>query len=292
MSIPPVQIGGKWVGEGAPAFLIAEIGINHNGDVGIAKSLIDVAVRNQFDAVKFQKRSVDVVYSAEELMRPRESPFGDTNGDLKRGLEFGEGEYAEIDRYCKERGILWFASPWDAASVQFLERFNPPCHKVASACLMDPDLLAALRTTGRPVILSTGMSELSEVDAAVAALAGVPMVLLHCTSTYPCAEDEINLAVIETLRTRYRLPVGYSGHEASLMPSVMAVVGFGACAVERHITLNRSMWGSDHAASLEPKGVELLSKYIRLWPTVRGDGEKRVYASEVPVRDKLRRVRA
>jgi N-acetylneuraminate synthase len=291
MTIPTVQIGDRVVGDGQPTYLIAEIGINHNGDVDLAKKLIDVAVKYEFDAVKFQKRTVDLVYSAEELAQRRLSPFGDTNGELKHGLEFGLEEYAEIDRYCREQGIQWFASPWDWKSVAFLETFGPPCYKIASATLMDFELLRAVRDTGRPVIVSTGMSRLEEIDSALAILDGVPLVLLHCTSTYPCADDEINLAVIETLRARYRRPIGYSGHESSLMPSVMSVVGYGACVVERHITLNRSMWGSDQAASLEPHGVELLSKYIRLWPIVRGDGEKRVYSSELPAKTKLRRVR-
>jgi N-acetylneuraminate synthase len=292
MSIAPVQIGGTWVGEGHQAFLIAEIGINHNGDVDIAKALIDLAVKCRFDAVKFQKRTVDVVYSPEELARPRQSSFGETNGDLKFGLEFGEAEYREIDNYCRERSILWFASAWDTESVDFLERFDPPCHKVASACLTDCELLKTIRAKRRPVILSTGMSALGEVDRALAILDGLPIVILHCTSTYPCAETEINLAVIDTLRERYHRPVGYSGHEWSLMPSVFSVVGCGACVVERHITLNRAMWGTDQAASLEAHGMELLSKYTRLWPLVKGDGSKRVYRSELPIRNKLRRVRA
>jgi N-acetylneuraminate synthase len=292
MNITPVQIGGKWVGDSHPAFLVAEIGINHNGDIEIAKKLIDLAVRHRFDAVKFQKRTVEVVYSPEELARPRQSPFGETNGDLKFGLEFGEAEYIEIDRYCRERNILWFASAWDAASVAFLERFDPPCYKVASPCLMDHQLLRAIRSKGRPVILSTGMSVLEEVDDALAVLGDLPIVILHCTSTYPSDEAEINLAVIDVLRHRYMRPTGYSGHEVSLMPSVFSVVGFGACMVERHVTLNRAMWGSDQAASLESHGMELLSRYLRSWPVVKGDGCKRVYASELPIRDKLRRVRA
>jgi N-acetylneuraminate synthase len=291
MSIPPVQIGGKWVGEGHPTFITGEIGINHNGDLDTAKALIDLAVRYKFDAVKFQKRTVELVYSPEDLARPRSSPFGETNGDLKYGLEFGLEEYEEIDQYCRQQGILWFASAWDPVSVEFLERFNPPCHKVASACLGDRELLDVIRSTGRPVILSTGMSTLEEIDQAVALLEGLPIVILHCTSTYPCAEDEINLSVIETLRERHQRPVGYSGHESSLLPSVMAVSGFEACMVERHITLNRTMWGTDQAASLEPRGMELLSKYVRLWPVVKGDGCKRVYSSELPIKQKLRRVR-
>ncbi len=285
-----VQIGPYEVGEGQPCFLIAEIGINHNGSVEIAKRLIDAAVTHKFHAVKFQKRTVDVVYSQEELARLRENPFGTTNGDLKRGLEFGYEQYREIDAYCREHGILWFASPWDEQSVDFLEQFDLPCHKVASASLTDAGLLRRLKATGRPLIISTGMSTLDEVDQALGLLDGVPVLLMHTTSTYPSKHEELNLAAIETLRRRYQRPIGYSGHEVDVIPSVMAVVGFNACAVERHITLDRAMWGSDQSASLEVRGVELLSKYIRVWPVVRGDGVKRVYDSEVPIREKLRRV--
>ncbi len=286
-----VQIGPHKVGEGQPPFLIGEIGINHNGDVAVAKKLVDLAVEHKFHAVKFQKRTVDVVFTPEELARPRESPFGTTNGDLKRGLEFGHGQYREIDAHCRKQGILWFASPWDEASVDFLEAFSPPCHKVASASLTDRGLLTRLRKTGRPVILSTGMSTLAQIDEAVKTLGDTPLVLMHTTSTYPAKHGELNLAVIETLRKRYDVPVGYSGHEPDIIPTVMAVVGFGACAVERHITLDRSMWGSDQSASIEPRGMELVSKYIRIWPTVRGDGVKQVYASEEPILAKLRRVK-
>jgi N-acetylneuraminate synthase len=291
MNIQPVRIGDKLVGPGHPTFIVGEIGVNHNGDLAIAKALIDLAVKNRLDAVKFQKRTVEDVYTPEELAQPRESPFGRTNRDLKYGLEFGEDQYAEIDRYCKAAGIIWFGSPWDVKSVDFLDRFNTPCYKVASACLTDQTLLKHIRSKGKPVILSTGMSTQEEIDAAVALLEGVPLVLLHCTSTYPCADEEINLALIDTLRRRFQRPIGYSGHEVGLMPTVMAVVGFGACMVERHITLNRAMWGTDQSASLELRGVELLSKYIRVWPVVRGDGRKRVYDSEIAVKNKLRRFR-
>ena len=286
-----VQIGPHKVGEGQPPFLIGEIGINHNGDVAVAKKLVDLAVEHKFHAVKFQKRTVDVVFTPEELARPRESPFGTTNGELKRGLEFGHEQYREIDAHCRKQGILWFASPWDEASVDFLEAFSPPCHKVASASLTDRGLLTRLRNAGRPVILSTGMSTLAQIDEAVKTLGDTPLVLMHTTSTYPAKHGELNLAVIETLRKRYDVPVGYSGHEPDIIPTVMAVVGFGACAVERHITLDRSMWGSDQSASIEPRGMELVSKYIRIWPTVRGDGVKQVYASEEPILAKLRRVK-
>lgn len=289
MSEQTITIGNQLVGDNQECYLIGEIGINHNGDVEIAKQLIDQAVKYGFSAVKFQKRTVDVVYSAEELERPRESPFGDTNGDLKRGLEFGKDEFAEIDAYCKQNGIAWFASPWDESSVDFLEQFSPPCHKIASASLTDEGLLKHIQTTGRPVVLSTGMSTLEEVDQAVKILKGSPLVLLHTTSTYPSKDHELNLAVIPELRERFQIPVGYSGHEAGVIPSVFAAVAYNACIVERHITLDRAMWGSDQAASLEPRGMELLSSYIRTWSIVNGDGKKRVLDSELPVRDKLRR---
>jgi N-acetylneuraminate synthase len=259
-----INIGGRIVGENYPCYLIAEIGINHNGDAAIARKLIDIAVEYGFDAVKFQKRTIETVYSAEELARTRESPFGATNGDLKRGLEFGLTEYQEIDRYCRERGIQWFCSVWDEGSVDFLERFNPVCYKIASASLTDDDLLKYTKHTGRPVILSTGMSTLEEIDRAVSILSGTELMLMHTTSTYPSKDEELNLATIGTLRARYRIPIGYSGHEVGVVASAMAVAGFDACAVERHVTLDRAMWGSDHAASLEPRGMELLARYIRL----------------------------
>jgi len=285
-----IEIGGRWVGDGAPCFLIAEIGINHNGDVEIAKQLIDKAVLFGFDAVKFQKRTIDVVYTKEELAVPRESPFGTTNGDLKRALEFGQDEYAEIDSYCREVGIFWFASPWDSQALDFLEHFGPVCYKVASATLTDDALLRRIKDTGRPILISTGMSSSEQIDHAVDVLAGSELVILHCTSTYPSADVELNLSVIPVLRERYGTPIGYSGHEVGIMPSVMAVAAFDACVVERHITMNRAMFGSDQSASVEPHGMEQLAKYIRLWPTVRGDGVKRIYDSEIPVREKLRRV--
>lgn len=285
-----ITIGNRRVGENEPCYLIGEIGINHNGDVAIARSLIDKAVQFGFEAVKFQKRTVDIVYTAEELARSRESPFGETNGDLKRALEFGEAEYKEIDAYCREKGIQWFCSPWDERSVDFLEPFNPICYKIASASLTDHNLLRHLKATGRPIIASTGMSTIDEIDAAVEILRGSEFMLMHTTSAYPSADEELNLQVINSLRTRYEVPIGYSGHEVGVIPSVLAAAACGACAVERHITLDRSMWGSDQAASLEPRGMELMSKYIRLWSVVQGDGVKRLLDTEVPVKGKLRRI--
>jgi N-acetylneuraminate synthase len=288
--VSPVRIAGREVGPGRPCFIVTEIGINHNGDLETAKRLVDVAVRHGADAVKFQKRTVDRVYAAEDLARPRESPFGATNGDLKRGLEFGEPEYREIDRYCGERGIAWFASCWDENSVDFIDRFDPPCHKIASACLTNDGLLRRIKGSARPVVLSTGMSTIEEIDHAVEVLRGAELVLLHSTSTYPARDDELNLDVILFLQQRYGIPVGYSGHEVGVISSVLAAC-LGAVMVERHITLDRAMWGSDQAASLEPRGLELLVRYIRKIPEMRGDGRKVVYESERPIIEKLRRVR-
>jgi N-acetylneuraminate synthase len=284
-----VQIGDRWVGDGEPCYVVAEIGINHNGDLDVARRLIAAAAYAGCDAVKLQKRTIDVVYTAEELAKPRESVFGPTNGDLKRGLEFGLPQYRVIDDYCRQNGLAWFASCWDEASVDFLEQFDPPCYKIASASLTDDALLRHHRATGRPIIASTGMSTLAEIDHAVEVLGREQLVLMHTTSTYPSKPEELNLRAIVTLRERYGVPVGYSGHEIGLATSVTAAA-LGACIVERHITLDRAMWGSDQAASVEPHGFARLIRDIRVLPAAMGDGVKRVYDSEVPVRQKLRRV--
>jgi N-acetylneuraminate synthase len=288
-SMGELRIGESAVGGGYPCFVIAEIGINHNGDLAIAKELIDVAVEAKCSAVKFQKRTVEVVYSVEELARPRESPFGNTNGDLKYGLEFGREAYEEIARHCRDRGIPWMASCWDEDSVDFISQFAVPCFKIASASLTDDDLLRHTRAKAKPVILSTGMSTLDQVDHAVDVLGRQDLVILHSCSTYPAHYEELNLRVIPMLAQRYGVPVGYSGHETGL-PSSVAAVALGACIVERHITLDRSMWGSDHAASLEPNGVSRLVRDIRLIETSMGDGVKRVTEREIPIIQKLRRV--
>ena len=284
-----VKIGSYVVGDGHPCFVAAEIGINHNGKLDIAKKLIDVAALGGCNSVKFQKRTVDVVYTPEELAKPRESPFGTTNGDLKRALEFGEREYEAIDRYCRDKEVMWYASCWDEASVDFIERFNPPCYKIASASLTDDDLLRHHRRYGRPIILSTGMSTLAQIDHAVEVLGKDDLVILHCTSTYPSQVEELNLEAIAQLRDRYDVPVGYSGHEVGLATSV-AAAALGACMVERHITVDRAMWGSDQAASVEPQGIWRLVKDIRAVEKAQGDGVKRVWPSEVPIMQKLRRV--
>lgn len=287
----PVKIGDRLVGDGQPCYIVAEIGINHNGDMSTCKKLIDASAFTGCDAVKFQKRTVDVVYSPEELARLRETPFGSTNGDLKRGLEFGHEQYAEVDRYCRDKGIAWYASAWDEESIDFLEQFDPPCYKIASASLTDDNLLRHHRQYGRPIILSTGMSSLEEIDHAMDVLGPNDLILLHCTSTYPSKVEELALGVIHTLKERYGVPVGYSGHEVGLATSVAAAV-LGACMIERHITLDRAMWGSDQAASVEPQGFARMIKDIRAIEAAMGDGVKRVWDSEIPIREKLRRVNA
>lgn len=284
-----VKIGNTMIGDGYPCYIVAEIGINHNGDIEIAKKLIDVAVEAGCNAVKFQKRTIDVVYTKEELAKPRENPFGETNGDLKYGLEFEKEQYDQIDRYCKEKGIAWYFSPWDEQSVDFAEQYNPPCHKIASASLTDDGLLKYIRSKGRPIILSTGMTTLEQVDHAVDVIGKDDLILLHACSTYPAYYEELNLRVMPMMKQRYEIPVGYSGHETGL-PSSSAAVAMGACIVERHITLDRSMWGSDQAASLEPNGITRLVRDIRLVETAMGDGIKRVIEREVPIMKKLRRV--
>jgi N-acetylneuraminate synthase len=284
-----VRLGDRVVGEDAPALVVAEIGINHNGDLQVCKDLIELSAKAGCEVVKFQKRTIEVVYSPDDLARPRESPFGSSNGDLKRGLEFGRKEYAAIDEFCETLGVKWTASCWDEASVDFLEAFDPPFYKIASASLTDDALLRHHRSTGRPIVLSTGMSSLEEIDHAVEVLGTEGLVLLHCTSTYPASADELNLRAIESMRVRYGVPVGYSGHEEELSTTV-AAVALGACVVERHVTLDRTLWGSDQPASLEPEELARLVTDIRGVERAVGDGQKRVYDSELPIKAKLRRV--
>ena len=286
-----VKVGNRLIGDDQPCFIIAEIGINHNGDIDLAKRLISVAAAAGCDAVKFQKRTIDVVYSAEELAKPRENPFGPTNGDLKYGLEFESEEYDEIDAFCKSLKMTWFASPWDESSVDFLEQYSVPVYKIASASLTDDGLLRHIRKRAKTVILSTGMSTYAEIDHAVEVLGKTDLVLMHATSTYPANYDELNLRAIPTMAERYQVPIGYSGHETGIATSVCAAA-IGACCVERHITMDRAMWGSDHAASLAPNGIERLVRDIRLWEMSKGDGIKRVYERELPIIKKLRRVGA
>lgn len=285
-----VKIANKVIGDGYPCFIIAEIGINHNGSVSLAKKMIDIAVTTGCDAVKFQKRTIDVVYTKEELAKERKSVFGNTNGDLKRGLEFGEAEYKEIDEYCKKKGIIWFASCWDEASVDFMEKFDVPCYKIASASLTDDNLLKYTKSKGKPILLSTGMSTMEEIRHAVSILGEDNLVIYHCTSTYPSDTGEMNLRVIPEFKKEFSCPIGYSGHERGITPSVIAVV-MGANSVERHITNDRTNWGSDQAASLETAGLYHMVRDIRQVPILLGDGVKVVYDRELPIIEKLRRVR-
>jgi len=286
--IQPVRIADRRVGPGQPCLVIAEIGINHNGAVDIALDLITEAARAGADVVKFQKRTIDRVFTPEQLSAPRESPYGTTYGELKHGLEFDRRTYEVIDAHCRRVGIAWTASCWDEASVDFIEDFEPPFLKIASASLTDDELLRHHRATGRPIILSTGMSSIEEIDQAVEVLGTDDLVLLHCTSSYPSDPDEINLRAIATLQDRYGVPAGYSGHEEGIVTTI-AAVSLGAAVVERHVTLDRSMWGTDQGASIEIDDLSAMVSGIRTVERALGDGHKRVFESELAVRARLRR---
>lgn len=288
MSQAVITIGERRVGHGEPVYVIAEIGINHNGDVEIAKQLIDVAADAGCDAVKFQKRTPEICVPMDQREKIRQTPWGEmTYMAYKERTEFWEDEYRQIDEHCAAKNVQWFASPWDIPSVDFLEKFNVPVHKIASASVTDEGLLKALAATGTPLILSTGMSTIEEIDRAMEILEGSDLVMLHSTSTYPCPPEESNLRTIDTLRSRYGVSVGYSGHERGLQISIGAVA-LGASVVERHITLDRTMWGSDHAASVEPQGLRHLVRDIRVIETAMGDGIKRVFPGEEEPRRRLR----
>lgn len=279
-----VKIGDKWVGDGYSCFVVAEIGINHNGNVEIAKKMIDAAVDAGADAVKFQKRTIDAIYTAEELAKPRESPFGVTYSDFKRGLEFGQKEYEIINAYCREKGILWFASCWDEGSVDFIERFDPACYKIASPFLTYKNFLLYNRSKGKPIILSTGMSTMEQVGNAVEALGKEDLVILQCVSTYPTEDEELNLGVIRTLKETFPgIPIGYSGHGRGMTMGVCAVA-LGACILERHVTLDVSMWGPDQPASLEFWKFKQMITNIRRFEVALGDGTKRDLPSEAPMK--------
>lgn len=285
-----VSVGKKTIGPGEPVYIIAEIGINHNGDIEIAKQLMDVAVETGCDAVKFQKRTPEICVPEEQKSIPRETPWGSmTYFEYKKRIEFEQREFEQIDAYAKKIGIDWFASPWDVPSVDFLEGFNVPCQKIASACLTDSELLTAINKTKTTTILSTGMSSMQEIDKAVSLLNEVPLAIAQATSTYPAEASELNLRAIQTFAEKYKIPVGYSGHERGLQVTI-AAVALGATFIERHITLDRSMWGTDHSASLEPDGLKKLVRDIRIIELALGDGKKKVYDSEIPIRAKLRRV--
>lgn len=286
-----VKIGTSTIGEHCPVYTIAEIGINHNGSLDNALNLIRNAKSAGFSAVKFQKRTVNQVYSEEELNQPRESIFGKTNGDLKRGLEFGKSDYTTIASLCKELDIDWFASPWDVQSVEFLEDFDVVAHKVASAKLTDKELLEAIRATQKPILLSTGMSDLRQVERAVEIIGTTKLILLHAVSIYPAKDEILNLSAIATLRKFFpEVPVGYSGHEVGILPSIIAVAKYGAVCVERHVTLDRSTWGTDQAASLELEGMVRLVRDINSIGKCEGDGQKTILDVERPVMQKLRKV--
>jgi N-acetylneuraminate synthase len=284
-----IMIGNRKIGDGLPTFIVAEIGINHNGSLEIAKSLIHTAVKSGVDAVKFQKRTPELCVPPDAQKHMRETPWGYISYlEYRNRVEFGLNEYREIDRYCKQEGVPWFASVWDEPSVDFLRQFDPICFKIPSASLTDRSLLHHARETGMPIILSTGMSTMQQIKSAVNELGEKNLLITHATSTYPCDPAELNLKMIRTLMEAFSCPIGYSGHEVGLIPTVVAV-SMGACLVERHITLDRAMWGSDQAASVEPGGMERLVKYIRVTEQALGDGIKRVYDSEVPSLEKLRR---
>jgi len=286
-----VRIADKWIGSSAPVFVIAEIGINHNGSLDVAKRLIDGAILAGADAVKFQKRTPEKCVPRDQWNIERDTPWGRlTYIDYRRKMEFGPREYAEIDRHCAERRILWFASCWDEESVDFMESFQPPCYKVASASLTDIPLLKKMRATGRPLIVSTGMSTTEEIAAGVEAVGRKDLLIAHATSSYPCPPAHLNLNMINTLKGLYPdCPIGYSGHEVGLAPT-WAAVTLGATFVERHITLDRAMWGSDQAGSVEIGGLLRLVANIRDIERSLGDGVKRIYEGELAARKKLRRV--
>ncbi len=288
----PVQIGENLLGPDQDVYVIGEIGINHNGDIEVAKQLIDISAEAGANAVKFQKRTPEISTPKDMRDKIRSTPWGDmTYLDYRYRVEFDEAQYKELLSYAAERGLDAFASPWDVPSVEFMENLGAVTHKVASASVTDIELLTALRETGKPIILSTGMSTIEQIDKAVETLGTDKLVLMHATSTYPLPAEEANLRMIETLRERYQVPVGYSGHERGLQIS-LAAVALGAVTVERHITLDRTMWGSDQAASLEPKGFASLIRDIRILQDALGDGVKRVFPGELAPLSRLRRVDA
>jgi N-acetylneuraminate synthase len=286
-----IKLGNRMVGDGHPAYVIAEIGINHNGDLDITRQMINAAAHAGADAVKFQKRTPDVSTPEAQKTQMRETPWGYISYvDYRYKVEFNEAQYREIDRHCKAKGIAWMVSVWDEPAVDFMEKFETPAYKVPSASLTDLALLKYARKTGKPIIISTGMSTMEQIHKAVNTVGEDNLIIMHCTSAYPCEPEELNLRMIETLRKEFpNVPIGYSGHEVGLVPSAIAVA-FGASSVERHFTLDRAMWGSDQAASVEPGGFERLVKYIRVTEASLGDGVKKVYDSEKSSLKKLRRV--
>lgn len=284
-----VKIGRFNVGDGEPIFVVAEIGINANGDIEIAKKLIDMAVKTGCDAVKFQKRTPDICVPDSQKNRMRETPWGYiTYLEYKKKIEFGEKEYQEIDEYCRKSDIMWFASPWDIPSIDFLEKFDIPCYKIASACISDMAILNNVKSLKKPIILSTGMSTMDQIRKAVDFLGRDNLILTHCNSSYPSPDDELNLRVIYTLKNEFDCPVGYSGHETGMVPTIIAM-GMGAVMVERHITLDRGMWGTDQAASLSSVGLGYVCDAAKNINKYMGDGIKKIFPSEIKIMEKLRK---
>jgi N-acetylneuraminate synthase len=286
--MPSIKIGNSLIGPTLPIYIVAEIGINHNGDLSLAKQLIDIAVESGCDAVKFQKRSPDVCVPHQQKLLQRETPWGKMAYiDYRYRLEFSEEEYKQIDNYCAKKRIPWFASCWDIESVDFMDAFDLPCYKVASACLTDGDLLRYIKQKNKPIILSTGMSTMKQVCRAVATLDQHNLLIAHTTSSYRFNPDEINLRVVDTFRREFDCPVGYSGHEEGYA-ATLAAAALGAVLIERHITLNRSMWGSDHHISLGPAELKEMVAAIRIIERSMGDGVKQFYDSERSASAKLR----
>ena len=288
-----IKIGSRMIGEGHPVFVIAEIGINHNGSLEIAKKLIDGAKSAGCDAVKFQKRTPEICVPKDQWYIERDTPWGRMSYiDYRHKVEFGIDEYAEINMYCMEKDLIWFASCWDENAVDFLEQFDPLLYKTASASLTDIDLLLRHKELNKPVITSTGMSTIKEIENGVNCMGTKNLLVAHSTSSYPCKNEELNLKMILTLKNKYPgIPVGYSGHETGLAPT-WAAVAMGACFIERHITLDRAMWGSDQAASVEIGGFSTLVRNIRDIEQSLGDGVKKIYESELGQRNKLRRIKS
>jgi N-acetylneuraminate synthase len=292
MSSAKIQIGNRFIGDGEPVYIIGEVGINHNGSLELAKRLIDGAALAGCDAVKFQKRTPELCVPKDQWHIERDTPWGRiTYIEYRHKVEFGFNEYEQIDDYCRSKKIDWFASPWDEEAVSFLEAFRPVMYKLASASLTDTNLLNKIKSTHRPLMLSTGMSTIDEVESAVSLVGTDNLLLAQSTSTYPCKLEELNLSVIRTYKEMYpNVPIGYSGHETGLAPT-LAAVALGAAFIERHITLDRAMWGTDQAASVEIIGLQRLVKDIRDIEKSLGDGIKKVYDSELGSIKKLRRIK-
>lgn len=284
-----IRIGDKTISEESPVFFTGEIGINHNGSLEVAKKMIDLAVICSADSVKFQKRTPEICVPEDVRDRIKETPWGDmTYFEYKKRIEFGEEEYREIDKYCKDKGIIWYASSWDILSAEFLEKLDVPCYKIPSAKLTDREMLETIRDFGKPVFLATGMSTEEEIDKAVDVLSGTDLVILHCNSSYPAVNEELNLQYIKVLKEKYPdAVIGYSGHELGISASLVAAV-LGAKVIEKHITLDRAMWGTDQGASIDFSGLRRIIRDLKTIPVWLGDGVKKVYDSEVKVKEKLR----